>query len=111
MTRNAQAPTLEDSARAVGVLRYVSEDALRYHFQSTDNPNVYHLVDLAEWECSGACSCEHFDIRIRPLLSRRVIEPHEERAKCKHIRRAEKILCYRVKRQLVAQSQNHPKKP
>lgn len=99
----------DDSARACGVLKVISDDWTRWHFQSTENPDIFHTVDLTEWDCSGACSCQHFEMRIRPLLTRRVIRPHDERARCKHIRRADKILCYRVKKQLSRQLNPNPK--
>lgn len=101
----------EESANKCGVCRFVSQDWRLWHFQSSSDPNKYHTVDLAEFDCSGACSCEHFDMRIRPLLERRVIRPHESRAKCKHIAKAEKILCYRVKKRLFEQTQTpNPKR-
>lgn len=98
----------EESANKCGVLRWHSDDWSRWHFQSSSDPQKYHTVDLTEFDCSGACSCEHFDMRIRPLLERGVIRPHENRAKCKHIARAEKILCYRVKKQLFSRIQPNP---
>lgn len=99
----------QDDARACGVLKFVSDDWLTWHFQSTDDPEISHTVHLDENDCSGACSCQNFDFTIRPLLRDRVIKKHSERSKCKHIRRAEKILCYRFKKNLVAlfkQSEN-----
>jgi len=98
----------DDSARACGVLKVVSDDWTRWHFQSTADSAIYHTVDLLEWDCSGECSCPHFQMRIRPLLAGRVIKPHSEQAVCKHIRRANKILCYRVKRQLQRQLNPNP---
>lgn len=100
---SASAKERDDSASACGVLKVVSDDWTRWHFQSSDDAAVFHTVDLTEWQLSGECSCPHFQMRIRPLLSGRVIRPHSDHAKCKHIRRAEKILCYRVKQQLSRQ--------
>lgn len=94
----------DSAAAACGVCKYISEDWSTWHFQSRDNPQVYHTVDLTLWDCSGECSCPHFQFRIRPLLVARTIRPHENRAKCRHIARAEKLLCYRVKKELFAQS-------
>jgi hypothetical protein len=91
-------PDFSEDAEEVGECKVVSDDLTRYHFVSSDEPNKFHTVDLMDWWLSGSCSCENFDMRIRPLLRDRVIKPHTERAKCKHIRRAEKILCYRVKK-------------
>lgn len=98
----------DDSAAACGVLKVISDDWTRWHFESKDDPNVYHTVDLTDWDCSGSCSCPHFEIRIRPLLERRVIRPHDKNARCKHIMRADRILCYRVKKQLLTQRNQHP---
>lgn len=97
------APTAEtgDTDISVGVLKFISEDALRYHFVSSDDPNVWHTVDLEEWNCSGGCSCPHFEIRILPLLLSRTIKPHSPRAECKHIRAANRILNTKTKEFLV----------
>jgi hypothetical protein len=98
----------EQDARAVGVCTFISDDWGTWHFQSTDEPQVYHTVHLDENDTSGACSCPHFDIRIRVLLRDRIVKPHTARAKCKHILRAEKILCYRVKKNLFALRNQNP---
>lgn len=103
-TRNALSRQIESDAAKVGVLLFISEDWRTWHFRSTEDPEDHWTVDLAEWDASGACSCPDFDIRIRPLLRDRVIRPHTDRAKCKHIRRAEKVLCYRIKKNLFSQS-------
>lgn len=94
---------IERDAAACGVLKVVSDDWRTWHFQSSHSPDVYWTVDLAEWDCSGACSCPPFDFKIRTRLRDGLIQPHTDAAKCKHIRRAEKILCYRVKKNLFAQ--------
>lgn len=92
----------------IGVCKFISQDWRTWHFQSRRSPNVFHTVDLAEFDCSGACSCEHFDFKIRPLIRGGLIRPHSDAAKCKHIRRAEKILCYRIKKKLFASTNPNP---
>jgi hypothetical protein len=100
---------IERDAAACGVCKFISEDLRTWHFQSRYDTRIFHTVDLFEWDCSGECSCPHFQIRIRPLLVSRTIRPHSEQARCKHIIRAERILCYRVKKQLS--SQQNPNRP
>jgi hypothetical protein len=95
----------EATAAELGIYKVIAEDWTRWMFQSSEGPNEWHLVDLSEWEGSGSCSCQHFQCRIHPLLSVRAIRPHSDQAKCKHIRRAEKVLLHRVKKTLF-QTQN-----
>jgi hypothetical protein len=90
----------EQSAAACGHLKVISDDWTRWHFQSSSNPNIHHTVELTEWDGSGECSCEHFQMRIRPLLTRRIIKPHCSQSKCKHIRRADQVLLYHLKKRL-----------
>lgn len=93
-------------AAACGVVRFVSPDGEEWHFESKDDPEVWWTVHLADWQLSGACSCPHFDLKIRPLLKAGVVRPHSPRSKCKHIRRAERVLCYKIKKKLF--SPNNP---
>jgi len=90
----------ERAAAACGILKVISDDWTRWHFQSSEGPNIYHTVDLTSWQFSGECSCPHFQMRIQPLLARRVIKPHSAQAKCKHIRRADQVLLYHLKKRL-----------
>jgi hypothetical protein len=73
-------------------LRFISEDALRYHFQSRKNPNIWWTVDLAWYDYNGKCSCPNFEIKREPLLRSRTIKPNTPRAECRHITRAKRIL-------------------
>ena len=80
----------------------IQENPLRFMFRSDERANVVHVVDLdpmqyderlgrnvKKWE---ECTCEHFTMRIRPLLQRGTVLPDTPAARCKHIRRARKIL-------------------
>jgi hypothetical protein len=93
---------MDVEANACGVLKFVCVDGEEWHFQSRQSPEKFHTVHLADWSFSGACSCEHFDFRIRPALFRNEIKPHSAKAKCRHIRRAEQILLLRIKRKLFS---------
>jgi hypothetical protein len=88
------------SGPAIGRLQFVSADWRTWHFQSSEDPAVFWTVDLAAWDRSGACTCPHFDFRIRTRLATGAIRPHTPRARCKHIERADRILCFRVKEEL-----------
>lgn len=94
--------TLEETGRSIGICKFISDDLLRYHFQSSDDTKIFHTVDLTAFECSGECSCLHFQIRIRPLIIAGLVKPHTNRAKCKHVERADKIFSVRMKREIVA---------
>lgn len=98
----------DPDAAAVGVCKYISVDWEEWHFVSRANPNHWHTVHLADYELSGACSCQHFDFNIRPLLQGKAIRPHTPRAKCKHIRRAERLLCYKMKKALFNRTNPEP---
>lgn len=104
-------PAKNNNARdgaVCGICKFISDDWEEWHFVSSDDPNVHHTVHLADWNLSGACSCPDFDIKIRPLLEANVIRPHSDRARCIHIRRADKVLGYKMKRHLFALRNPNP---
>jgi hypothetical protein len=91
---------VERDAAACGIVKFISVDWEEWHFQSRENPNVYHTVHMSEWGGSGECSCPHFQFRIRPLLVARLVRPGSSAAECKHIARANRVILYRVKKRL-----------
>jgi len=99
----------EEAAAKCGYLKVISDDWTRWHFQSSSSPNIHHTVDLTDWQFSGGCSCEHFQMRIQPMLARRIIKPHSTQAKCKHIRRADQVLLYYLKKRLFPHPNPNPK--
>jgi len=101
---------IEEDAAKCGVLKFVSVDLEEWHFESSEKPGEYHTVHLADWELNGGCSCPNFDLTIRPLIRDKIIRLHTARAKCKHIKRAERILCYRSKKILFV-NQNPTSNP
>jgi hypothetical protein len=110
---NARLPKAlpEDGSReSVGVVRFISDDWRTWHFQSSESPDKWHTVDLASFALSGECSCENFQIKIFPLLRDSVIKPHAVRSKCKHIKRAERVLTYRIKREIFLKQNPNPKR-
>lgn len=49
---------------------------------------IQHQVDLSDWNFNGSCTCEHFDLRIRPELEVtgiKNVEPDND-SRCKHIK-------------------------
>lgn len=68
------------------------ESPLRFIFKSTTHADEVHLVDLEEYWHSGKCTCQHFEFRIEPLLSRGMIKPCTPQAWCKHIRKAREMV-------------------
>ena len=61
------------------------ESPLEFHFQTSQNSDEFHLVDLREYNGSGACWCEHFRFRCEPKLKNGSIQPYEAGSQCKHI--------------------------
>jgi hypothetical protein len=66
----------------------------RWLVQSTSRKDEWHLVQIDSFNLNGSCSCEHFEIRIRPSLLRKpdeTVELYRKRVrplrknKCKHI--------------------------
>lgn len=55
---------------------------LRYRFESDSRPDISHVVDLGAFNGFGECSCEDFQYRLLPALSRG-LPPKGPR--CKHI--------------------------
>ena len=50
----------------------VYDCATRFTVPSETRPHETHMVELADYDANGSCSCEHFKIRLEPLLSRRI---------------------------------------
>jgi hypothetical protein len=68
---------------------------LSFHIRSRSRPMV-HQVELAEFNGWGACACEQFEFRARPLLVKPIADPERkepgEWQQCPHIERAIKWL-------------------
>ena len=66
---------------------------LRWLVSSGTRPGVTHLVDLADLDGNGACSCEHFVFHLEPRLrSGKTTTP----LRCKHIKVAREALINRT---------------
>lgn len=69
-------------------------ERLRYEVQSTTLAGARRLVDMAEFEGNGCCSCWKFARMIRPQLEKHVAQWRgkpgtyipEDRHQCEHIR-------------------------
>lgn len=48
------------------------DGTLRYLVDSRSTSGVKHVVELGNYDGSGACSCLHFSTRLEPLLKRGV---------------------------------------
>ena len=103
------AKATQEASRECGICRFISVDSEEWHFEARERQNVWHTVHLGDYGASGGCSCQHFDFRIRPLLATGEIKPHSARSKCRHIRRAEQLLLFTVKRKLFAKPEQNPK--
>ena len=59
----------------------------RYIFESTKK-DAAHVVDLTEYDYNGECSCEHFQMKLLPVLRdtpRADVEASPNKHRCKHI--------------------------
>lgn len=99
---------LEDAAPAE-----LYDDALRWIIPSDSDPHGSHVVELDSFNGNGECTCEDFNMRFRPLLSRRVTPEQalqaglvkqrtnqraEDVLRCKHIISAQKqFACAAIK--------------
>jgi hypothetical protein len=81
------------------------DDVLRWIIPSDYDPHVSYVVELDSYQKNGECQCEHFEMRLRPLLSRMVTPEEavasglvklkkgtrvEDALRCKHILDAQK---------------------
>lgn len=66
---------------------------LRYRFESEARPDISHVVDLGAFGGFGECSCEDFQYRLLPALSRN-LPPTGNR--CKHLLAAREALLAQV---------------
>jgi len=59
----------------------------RYIFESTKK-DAAHVVDLTQCDYIGECSCEHFQMKLLPVLRdtpRADVEANPNKHRCKHI--------------------------
>ncbi len=67
----------------------VHGEPTRYFVQSSRPGTDPYLVDLAEYDGSGACGCQHFQFRLEPKLKAGERDWTAERTlQCAHIRAA-----------------------
>lgn len=81
------------------------DDVLRWIIPSDSDPHVSYVVELDSYAKNGECQCEHFEMRLRPLLARMVTPEQavacglvkikkgtrvEDALRCKHILDAQK---------------------
>lgn len=65
---------------------------LRFRFTSDSRPDISHVVDLGEYNGFGECSCEDFQYRLAPALTRGEIPA----TRCKHLIAAREYLVNQV---------------
>jgi hypothetical protein len=62
---------------------------LRFRFESEARPDISHVVDLGAFGGFGECSCEDFQFRLLPALSR---HQSPTGSRCKHLLAAREAL-------------------
>jgi hypothetical protein len=62
---------------------------LRFRFVSEARPDISHVVDLGAFDGFGECSCEDFQFRLLPALSRGLAATG---TRCKHLLAARETL-------------------
>lgn len=74
----------------------IHDSLTRYLIQSESRPEQLHLVDIKSHNCIGECSCEQFNLQIRPKITEAIealeagqkFEPENpDNYRCKHIRK------------------------
>ncbi len=86
-------------------------DFLTYEVRSKSRPGVKHRVDFTCWGGYGACSCEHFTLKVAPLL-REGIKPTRA-MECDCITKARRYLAIEATQAAIAQrmqAANHNRK-
>lgn len=63
-------------------VRVTHIDEWRFSVPSETDGEDPYLVDLAEFDGNGQCSCPHFQMRLEPVLSRGI---NTDFMRCKHI--------------------------
>lgn len=69
------------------------DNVLRFRFESEARPDISHVVDLGAFNGFGECSCEDFQFRLLPALSRGLAATG---ARCKHLLAAREALLSQV---------------
>jgi len=77
------------------------EGATRFIFNSLSQENIAHVVDLTSNNLHGECSCQHFQMRVKPMIKQGLLDPYSEKARCKHIRAARHLFYEDVIREYV----------
>lgn len=63
-------------------------------FVASDSRAEPHLVDLSEFDLTGACGCEQFQFRLQPKLeSGERDRSGGDKHRCKHIIKARQYFC------------------
>ena len=70
----------------LGEIVEIEGEHFRFHVGSRVKGRKAYLVDLEEYRWNGACSCEHFEYRMRPLLEQGAFPSKDLR--CWHIEHA-----------------------
>jgi hypothetical protein len=73
---------------------------LRFRFTSDSRDDIAHVVDLGGFDGFGECSCEDFQYRILPSLTRN--DPTAGLKRCKHIIAAREHLADQVIARITA---------
>lgn len=67
------------------------ESPTRYIFNSLTQQDIAHVVDLTSNKLNGECTCQHFQMRVKPMIKQGILDPSSEKARCKHIRVARQV--------------------
>lgn len=79
----------------------IHDTLTRWLIQSESRPDQLHLIDIRSHNCIGECSCEHFNLQIRPKITEAVealdagkkFEPDDpDQYRCKHIKQVREQL-------------------
>jgi hypothetical protein len=86
-------------------------DSMTYDVDSHSRPEIRHRVEIDAWNGNGECQCEHFQIRLRPMLRAGVI-PIGDNLRCHHIKEAREEFTTEFLRLVMARQKDngHAKK-
>ena len=101
---------------AYGMAIYPYDNMLRFRVTSENEPGKAYLVDLTSYWCNGQCSCEDFQFRHEPLLSRKYYDSGQDSSKidtfrCKHIRAVREVFTNHMINLVVKQKPENAPQP
>ena len=101
---------------AYGMRIYPFDNQMRWRVTSESETGKEYIVDLTSYWCNGQCSCEDFQYRHEPLLTRGYYDKGQDSRsidlyRCKHIRAVREVFCNHMIALVAAQKPENAAQP